>query len=350
MKIRKLLKFLLGAAGLRFGVVEGDGGGASAPLDAAGAASAFESLLGGEPDGGQQAAPGANDGAGAAGAETDEQAAERLVREEAEAAGKPEGDGTGEPQAITIKVDGKDVTLTPAEMAEHVKNGMRQQDYTQKTMVLAEQRKAADTEAAQARAQRDQYAAKLEGFANHANYELHALSEQLTDELLQTDPVEYLTKQRTLQTRQAELVQAQQELQQINGQRQKEQADALKSHLDQQREQLLAKLPDWKDSAKADAESAQIKKYLAGEGFAAEEMSFTDHRAIVLARKAMLFDSLMERAKGAVKKVSTLPPKVERPGNAETQPRMGDGRTAAMKRLGTTGSINDAAAAFAQSL
>jgi hypothetical protein len=153
-----------------------------------------------------------------------------------------------------------------------------------------------------------------------------------------------------LQARHAELQQAQQELQQINGQRQQEHATALKSHMEQQQEQLLAKLPEWKDKAKADAEAAKIKDYLATEGFKPEEMSFTDHRAILLARKAMQFDALMTKARETTKKVAAAPPKVERPGNAESAPKPGDGRTTAMKQLQQSGSINAAANAFTQFL
>jgi hypothetical protein len=307
-------------------------------LDAFSAASAFESVLDDEP------APAAQPAA-AAEAETEDQAAERLAREEAEG-NTPADPAAGDaPQSFTIKVDGKDVTLTADEMAEHVKAGMRHQDYTRKTTEVAEQRKAADAEITQARAKRDEYAVKLEQFSGQANYELNALQAQLTDELLQTDPVAYLSTQRIVEKRHAELQQAQRELQQINGQRQTEAAEAQRQNLQQQHEQLVAKLPEWKDPAKAKVEAAKIKDYLATQGYEAGDADFSDHRQIVLANKAMQFDALMERARGAAKKVAAAPPKVERPGNAETA-KPGDGRTTAMKNLQKSGSINDAAAAF----
>lgn len=300
---------------------------------------------------------GADDDQRQAGGESQEDTAARLAAEDAAAAAgqtdpidqaaQPGADDAAqaEPDKFTIKVDGKDVTLTSAEMAGHVKNGMRQQDYSRKTAEVAEQRKAADAETAQARAQRDQYAAKLDAFSSHTHYELNALQGQLTDELLQSDPVAYLQIQRTAETRQAQLQQAQQELQQINGQRQQEHATALKSHMEAQHQALLDKLPEWKDRVKAEAEAAKIKSYLATEGFAPEEMSITDHRSILLARKAMLYDSLMARAKDTQSKVAKAPPKVERPGT----PSVGatDGRTAAMRGLTKTGSRDAAARVFA---
>jgi hypothetical protein len=298
-------------------------------------------------------APSADDDqqAAAPAAESQEDAAARLAAEDAAAeAGKNEQteadpSAAAEPQKFTIEVDGKPVELTKAEIAEHYKAGLRQADYTKKTTEVAEQRKAAEVHQAEARAQRDQYASKLDQFTNQANYELTALRSQLTSELLQSDPVAYLQIQRTAEERQAQLQQASRELEQITGQRQAEQAEALKSHMAQQQEQLLAKLPEWKDSAKAEAEAAKIKQYLAAEGFKPEEMSFTDHRGILLARKAMQYDALMARAKETQTKVAAAPPKVARTGTPVTSPT--DGRTAAMRELTATGSRDAAAKVFA---
>jgi hypothetical protein len=289
-------------------------------------------------------------------AESQDDAAARLAAEDAAAeaakdAPKPDADPadaepSDEPQKFKIEVDGKSVELTAAEIAEHYKNGLRQQDYTKKTTEAAETRRAAETEISQARAQREEYAGKLDVFTNQANYELNALRGQLTNELLQSDPVAYLQIQRTAEMRQAELQQAHQELQQINGQRQQEQATALQSHMEAQHQALLDKLPDWKDSAKAEAEAAKIKAYLGTEGFKPEEMSFTDHKGILLARKAMLYDALMARAKDTQVKVSAAPVKVARTGTPVSTPT--DGRTAAMRELTATGSRDAAAKIFAE--
>jgi hypothetical protein len=319
---------------------EGSAGGGESLADAF--AAHFENSAAADPD---KAAPVA---------ESAEDAAARLAAEDVATSDKEQQDGgqqdnkdvaEAEPQKFKIEVDGKPIELTAAEMAEHYKNGLRQQDYTRKTTEAAETRKAAEVEAAKAREQRDTYAQKLDQFSQQANYELNALAAQLTDELLQSDPVDYLSKQRILQTRHAELQQAQQELQQINGQRQQEAEQAFRTQLQHQQEQLLAKVPEWKDEGKLKAEAAQIKDYLAKQGFAPEEANFVDHRAVILARKAMQFDALMDRAKDAQAKVAKAPPKVERPGTPAQAP---DGRTSTMKQFAKTGSRADAAKAFAE--
>lgn len=283
-------------------------------------------------------------------AESQEEAAARLAAEDAAAAEKPEPieadpDAPAEPEKLTIEVDGKPVELTKAEIAEHYKNGLRQSDYSRKTAEVAETRKAAEAETAQARAAREEYAGKLDTFTQQANYEVNALKAQLTDELLQSDPVAFLQIQRTADQRQAQLQQANQELQQINGQRQQEQADAHKSRILAQHQALLDKLPEWKDSAKAEAEAAKIRQFLADQGYKPEEMSFDDHREILMARKAMLYDALMARAKVTQTKVEKAPPKVARTGSPAVAPT--DGRTKAMRDLASTGSRDAAAAVFA---
>jgi hypothetical protein len=288
-------------------------------------------------------------------AESQEDAAARLAAEDAAAeAGKNEpadksdpvdADPAAEPQKFTIEVDGKPVELTKAEIAEHYKAGLRQADYTKKTTEVAEQRKAAEAQQAEARAQRDQYASKLDQFTNQANYELTALRSQLTNELLQSDPVAYLQIQRTAEQRQAQLQQAQQEMQLITEQRTQEKAEADRLHTMNQREQLLAKVPEWKDEAKAAAEVKQLKEYLTQQGYAAGEADFTDHRSVILARKAMQYDALMARAKTTQTAVAAAPQKVARTGTPVTSAT--DGRTAAMRELTATGSRDAAAKVFA---
>ena len=285
-------------------------------------------------------------------AESQEDTAARLAAEDAASAQTTEqpsadtpADAAAKPDKFTVEVDGKPIELTSAEMAEHVKNGMRQADYSRKTAELAEQRRTTETQQAEARAQRDDYAAKLQNAYGIANYEVAALRGQLTDQLLQSDPVSYLQIQRTVEQRQAQLQQADVELRQINEQRTQEKAQADHQNATTQREQLLAKVPEWKDTAKATTEVQQLKKYLTTQGYDQGEADFTDHRSVVLARKAMQYDALMERAKGAQTKVAAAPAKVERPGTPATSST--DGRTKAMRDLAATGSRDAAAAVFA---
>lgn len=346
MNIHKHLKVILARGRIyRESATEGDAGAAGA-LDPGSGATLFSSFLGGE----AQAESGNS--------ESEEDAAERLAAEEAAAganqntASDPD-DKQQSQQAddsttdtVTFQVDGKDVTLTKAELAELHKGGLRQQDYTKKTMEVAETRKTADAEIQQARAERESYAQQLHAFALTQESIIAEAGKVLTQELLDRDPVEYLSQQRILQERQANLAKAQQELQRIGAERQQEQQNANQDFLKAQYQVLIDKLPDWKDPEKQKASWTAIESFMGERGFtAADGRTVLDARVILLANDAMKYRDLMKRAAEAGKKVAKVPPKVERPGVTPISPT--DGRTAAMKRLEKSGSPRDAAALFA---
>jgi hypothetical protein len=322
-----------------------------APLDSEGSAGGSDSLVDafaahfeGVPVEDDKAAP--------AVAETDDDAAARaLADEQAEEAPADaevtQDDAQAEPDKVTLEVDGKPVEMTKAELAEHVKNGMRQQDYTKKTMEVAEQRKAAEAEAAKAREQREEFAGKLERFSVVANAELTQLQAQLTPELLHSDPVEYLDKRRILETRQAELSQAQRELEQINGQRQQEREQSVQQFIQHQEEILSDKLPDWKDSTKKAALKAKLEPFLREQGFSEKDgLAVLDARLLLMATDAMKYRELVSRAKATPSAVAKVPPKVARTGTPSVAPT--DGRTRAMRELTETGSRDAAAKVFAE--
>ncbi len=333
MKISKLLQFILGMSGFfRMSAGEEGGGGA---LDMHDAAAAFSSLDG--DDGHDEKAKPAPDG------ESPDDAAARLAAEDA-AGEQPEA---GEPKtddAITVEIDGKLVVLTKEQIAENHKNGLRQADYTRKTMEAAEARKTAEAEISKARQERATYAQQLNNYAITTDGAIKEQQALLTQELLDSDPLEYLRQERTLKERQANLAEAQHKLGQLQQEHKQEQEALQKAYQAEQHRELLDKLPEWKDPAKAKADADAIKAHRTQMGYAPEQNNLLNHLDVITARKAMLYDGLMERAKGAVKKVAALPVRAERSGSAETSKP--DGRTTAMKRLGQTGSIDDAAAAF----
>lgn len=314
----------------------------SEALDMHSAADAFGSLMSGEdtPNDAPAQTAQADEGPEAA---AERLAAEEMSRNEPDKA--PAGAAPAPAEPVTVEIDGKPVTLTREQIAEHYKNGLRQADYTRKTMEAAEARKSAEAEAAKARQEREVYAQQLNSYVITNESLLREQAATLTQELLESNPVEYLTQERIFKERQAKLAQAHQELSQLNQQQQHEQAESQRTYFQQQQEQLLAKLPEWKDPAKAEADVTALKNYLGTQDFGPDERVFPDHRMVILARKAMQYDALIERAGKAVKKVATLPAKAERSGTPDAA---SDKRTEALKRLGKTGSINDAANAFAQ--
>lgn len=250
-------------------------------------------------------------------------------------------------EAVTIVVDGKTVNLSKAELADAYKNGLRQSDYTRKTMEVAEQRKAADAEIQRATQERQEYASNLQKMAAQIEGALNQQQQIDWEHLLDNNPAEYLKQQHLYQRRQAAYQKNIQQQQHLAHIAQAEQAHHLQSVLHTQQEELLAKLPDWKDSRKAEAESNAIRRYLLEQGFEHHLVdSIADHKAVLLGRKAMLYDAMMSKANAAAKRVTSIPQKVVRPGVGESPG--GDGRQAAMQRLAKSGRVEDAASLFAK--
>jgi len=255
-----------------------------------------------------------------------------------------------EEETVTVLVDGKPVELTKAQIAEAHKSGLRQADYTKKTTELAEQRKAAEAETAKAREERQQYAQNLS--RNQALLEASLQEQQKTDwhALRESDPVEFLKQWHLFTERQAALQQTHQQQEALQAQARAEQKQAFDAHIADQRDQLLAKIPEWKDKAKQQAGVAEIKSYLQQQGLNEAEINgVTDHRAIVMTRKAMLYDQMMAKASVAAKKVAAAPQRVERSSGGESNAGL-DKRTAAFQKLSKSGSVNDAAGLFASIL
>lgn len=252
-------------------------------------------------------------------------------------------------EIVTVLVDGKPVELTKAQIAEAHKSGLRQADYTKKTTELAEQRKAVEAETAKAREERNQYAQGLQRAAAILEGQLQEQQNIDWQQLSVSDPAEYVKQLHLANARQAELQRVRQAEQGIQAQAKAEHEVALKSHVESQRSELIAKIPEWKDEAKMKAGATELREYLKTQGLSEQEIySVTDHRAIVQSYKAMKYDQMMSKIATNAKKMDNVPQRVQRPAGGETQAL--DRRAAAYQRLSKSGSVEDAAAVFASIL
>lgn len=279
-------------------------------------------------------------------ATTDEPAVEAQAEPVEEPAAPEENAAEEGADAVTVEIDGKPVVLTKEQIADAYKSGLRQEDYTRKTMELAENRKAAEAETAKARDERNQYAANLQ--RNAVMLEGALQEQQKTDwqALLNSDPMEYLKQQHLFQERQAALQQTNYQRQQLEMTARAEQAEQMKSYVQSQQAELLAKIPEWKDESKAKVQAAELREYLKNQGYDEQTVNnVADHKAVIMARKAMLYDQMIAKASVAAKKVSALPNKVERPGSGSTPST--DKRSADYQRFAKSGRVEDAAAVFA---
>jgi hypothetical protein len=249
-----------------------------------------------------------------------------------------------QPQVFTVKVDGKEVDVTLEELQ---KGYSRTQDYTRKTQQIAEVRKHAEAELQAVRAEREQYAQLLG--ALEAQVQQAAQPNIDWDRLRNEDPIEYVTQREMMrenQERNAAIQSEKQRLFELSHQEQMQYRDQM---LIQEQEALMAAIPEWKDAKKAAAEKSMLVQFGQKAGFSPDELkNVLDHRAVVLLRKAALYDQMMSK-RGQIKPVTNNGPRPAKPGAAG---RVSNNTEAlrAQQRVAKTGRVDDAANAIFQLL
>jgi hypothetical protein len=263
----------------------------------------------------------------------DEETSEEQSEEEEETEEKEQ------PQTFTVKVDGKEVSVTLDELQ---KGYSRTQDYTRKTQQIAEVRKQVEQETQAVRAEREQYAQLLGALQT----QLQSSEPQVDlERLYHEDPIEWVRQKEVMRERQEKLGAIQSEQQRLSQVAQYEQQRAMEAQLASQQEALLAALPDWKDPKKAKAEKALVIESAKAAGFTDEDLkSVYDHRLVLLLRKAALFDQMVSKRQG-IKPVVNNGPRTAKPGAAGRVSTTTEG-TRAKQRLAKTGRIDDAASAI----
>jgi hypothetical protein len=169
------------------------------------------------------------------------------------------------------------------------------------------------------------------------------------DKLRNDDPAEFSARQLEYSQRQAQIQQMKQnaiaQYNQVQQQSQSEESQRTRERLEEESRKLFEKVPEWKDPEKAKTEKQMLAQYLVGAGMSQDEVAnATDHRLIVLARKAMLYDKGQSNSDVSAKKVLTIP-KVMKPGAPKTPEQSKSIQKAQMKqRLQRSGSLEDALA------
>jgi hypothetical protein len=248
------------------------------------------------------------------------------------------------PQAFELEIDGKKETVTLDELS---KGYLRQSDYTRKTTEIANQRQTLAKEVETTQQHRAQYAQALE----QANALLAQLKPQEPDwnALYQADPAQYAATREMWRSYQEQQAAIEQQRQNVAQQTHAERVGKAREFVEQQKEQLFKALPAWADPKVASAERAAILEYGKQNGMTEQELnSIADHRAILMMRKAMLFDKA-EATRKALKPNGAQPSlkvKPVTPGANATKPSSATEATRAKQRLAKTGRVDDAAAAI----
>ena len=245
-----------------------------------------------------------------------------------------------QPDVYTVKVDGEEYEVTQDELL----NGyQRQQAYTKRSQELAEQRKAFEAEAAQVAQMRDAYAQQLEQLSE----QLNQVNDQEPDwnELAKQYSAEELfvyKAQLDKQKEQARQVEA--ERQAIAQQQAQEQQAQMQQHLAAQREEMLDRIPQWRDEDIRTSEREQVIKYAQQSvGFSPQEIAnASDARAIELLYKAWQWDNLQSK-KPAAKKKASKAPKMAKAGQPKTKAQVASRqKQRSLKRLNNERSVDAA--------
>lgn len=245
-----------------------------------------------------------------------------------------------EEPVYTVRVDEQDMEVT---LDELLKGYSRQQSYTRRSMELAEQRKAFEREQSETKQLRDAYAQQLEMLQGQIQQTLQqepdwaALAKEYSADQLFLMKAEHDKQKDNLQRVAAER-------QRIAEQQAVEQQQEMQKHLAQQREEMLNRIPDWKDEDTRNNERLEVIKYAQQRvGFSEEEIAnASDARAIELLYKAWKYDQLVGKKPEVRKKVRKAP-KMAKPGQPKTKAQVASRqRRNALNRLDKERSVDAA--------
>lgn len=233
-----------------------------------------------------------------------------------------EEEGAEQPQDedLSFELDGKTVTLKKSQLPEVYRNQMFDADYRRKTAEVAEARRAAQEQAEQIRAERSHYANQLDVSLSLMHKQLIGDQEALA-ELARTDPAEWVARNAEFQQRINVYQQAVQQREQLGHAQQADEQREQQEWRAGERRLLQEKLPEWKDQAVASTEQKLIAQTLLDAGYSESDLSeLFDHRALLIGRKAALWDQHQSQLQAAkAKQAKPEPRKSLTPGAPKPQ-------------------------------
>jgi len=239
------------------------------------------------------------------------------------------------PKLFTVKIDGKESQVTKEEL---INGYQRDADYRKKTQALAEERRFFET-------QRDH----LEQIGQYLDEVIPGLQQKTANEfadiqswadvqrLSAEDPARYIRFDAHIKG----LQQAERAKETIKAQQEEIENQEFSSWIKEEHKKLLSLVPDYADPVKGKRLAEQVKQYAVDNEYGDDLLRKASARDFVILQKAMLYDRAMSN-KNAAKKQPTPLTKSLKPG---TGVRAGNNqnRDTAMKRLKSTGRVEDAA-------
>jgi len=248
-----------------------------------------------------------------------------------------------------IKVNGKPVEVT---LDELMSGYQRDSDYRRKTMELADERRLLEEEVNKAKSESDAVAKLRQDYATRLSEIENSMKPDANIDwakLYETDPDEYHRKKIEVENKSKALETIKAERQRAIQEQQQEQTKVFNQYLEQQKKLLADKEPEYVDPVKGEGLRKDMTSYLKKEGYSDQELNMmVDHRSFVIAKKAMLYDKMMNSKVSA--KQSKPVPKMVRSGTTKTINKDSQQSKSLKSRLKQTGSMRDAANVLKQFL
>ena len=221
-----------------------------------------------------------------------------------------------EQEYFTVKINGEDKDVTLDELAAGYS---RQSDYTKKTTDLAGQRKQFEQQKEAVLQERNALQQGLQQLNQQLSSETqNQPNKEYWDNLYDSDPLEYVRQKDQFRDKQEELTKVQAAQNELAQRQAYDQQEAMKKHIAEEQVKLTKAIPEWKDDKIAETDKRNIVTFAKRYGFNEQELNnATDHRAILMLRKAMLYDEL-DAKKPLIKKKVRKAPKMTKSGKKIT--------------------------------
>ena len=266
--------------------------------------------------------------------------------DEEESEESAEDDEDEEEPLFSVMANGEEIEVTYDEL---IKGYSRQADYTRKTQELSNLRQEYERGA-------QEYAQSLPELDNLKQQYSQALGNMISNSvaglerfnidwnaLREDDREEYLVKREEYREAQDQ-IKGLQERKAQEDQALNQQAQQNFQHLVVQEHQRMAEqIPEWADKESRGKLASSIKQYATSKGFTEQELSsLVDHRYLLTLMKAMKYDGLQDSDIKA-KKLKNKPKVIRSGKGKEKSADSKSKRAAKMKRLQSSGHVDDAA-------
>jgi hypothetical protein len=282
---------------------------------------------------------------------SDEEAGEEDEGEPGDEDQAEDGDEEDDPEseqgrfvADNAKVRLEDGTILS--VSELKKGSLLNADYTRKTQEVAEARRSLETQSESVKQAETQIIEQRE----YMSALLQSITPKAPDpSLVRTDPVAYMEQKAQFEQFTAHLDYLSQQTQQTQQQRQQETQAKRTEKANKEWAALLEKAPDLKDRTKFTAFEADLIKAAPDFGFSPQELMEAipyDHRMAIVLKDALAWRKLQASKPQVAKKTEGRPPIHKGGKRLAPQAQRARQADAAITRLKSSGSVEDAARAY----